>query len=620
MLLFLLPLLFTDSYSLKTVTTSYGKVRGITDYTGGSNHKYSFKSVPFAKPPVGDLRFALPQKPDSWDGVLDGSKYSAACLSNSSLTSTPQKFISEDCLYINIFTSENCLINKCPVIVYYHGGSFSLDSATMFSDRFIFERYVENGIVFVIPAYRLGVFGQFYLGDGDIVPTNLIVHDAIEALHYVHQEISNFGGDKNDVTLMGHSSGAQLVNALGFSHYVDPEQKLFQKFIVLSAHELYGFPEFKIANSFEVAKLVNCFSENKKEVVNCLRGKNALDILQAQKSMEEEEHHLFRSLIQAPPLMDFGEKLAEVKKNAPKGRKMLCGVTEHEFEKFRYTYFRIQGRFLDFENPVEVIMTYHDNFANRTRNMLNSDSSSVIVSAATYSKALINAGGEVYLFETRQKPYSMHVSDMQYIIGIHREKTHTKDMDILDSFYSKMLVNFTKYGEPSPMWEKLDPGRMNFLALEVDEEHGIWPKMEDGFHEELINFWLTDMMELDSNITEQKRENGKLVNITLSNFTTQKPINWTTQNWNIITFPNLNNITTPLPENLSTQFHSNTTSNESTFTTTHSSFEPFTPESFPIYNQWWFYGILVFIVIIVSIVILMILNKSRSEESRPLLA
>lgn len=66
--------------------------------------------------------------------------------------------------------------HKCPVLVYYHGGSFNLDSATMFPDKFILERYVDSGIVFAIPAYRLGVFGQFYLGEQGIVPANLLIH------------------------------------------------------------------------------------------------------------------------------------------------------------------------------------------------------------------------------------------------------------------------------------------------------------------------------------------------------------------------------------------------------------------------------------------------------------
>ncbi|KAF1749533.1 hypothetical protein GCK72_026001 [Caenorhabditis remanei] len=256
-LTFFLTLFFVDSHSFKTVTTSYGKLRGSADYTNKNNTKYSFKSVPFVKPPLGDLRFALPEKPDPWGGILDATKYSAACLSNSSFSSTPQKFIDEDCLYMNIFTSEDCLTKKCPVIVYIHGGSFNLDSATMFPDKFIFERYVENGIVFVIPAYRLGVFGQFYLGEKGGLPTNLLVYDVIQSLHYVHGDISNFGGNPEDVTLMGHSSGGQLVNALGFSDYADPEQKLFQKCIVLSGFEMYGFQEYKESNSIEIAKRVN---------------------------------------------------------------------------------------------------------------------------------------------------------------------------------------------------------------------------------------------------------------------------------------------------------------------------------------------------------------------------
>lgn len=150
---------------------------------------------------------------------------------------------------------------------------------------------------------------------------------------------------------------------------------------------------------------------------------------------------------------------------------------------------------------------------------MNSDSSAVFVSAATYSEALTNAGGNVYLFESRQKPFSMHVTDMQYFIGIHREKNHTTDMDILDSFYSKLLVNFTKFGSPSPSrlfqciylefyvnfiadWEKYDPSKMNFMAMEIDTEQGIEPKMENGFHEELVNFWLINMMQIDRNIIE----------------------------------------------------------------------------------------------------------------------
>ncbi|ULT79825.1 hypothetical protein L3Y34_010424 [Caenorhabditis briggsae] len=614
MRLLLLLILFQESIGLKTVTTSYGKVRGITDYSILGNDKFIFKGIPFVKPPLGDLRFSMPQKPDKWEGVLDASTYKAACPSNSSLSEHAQNFISEDCLYINIFTSQYCLKNKCPVIVYYHGGSYNLDSATMFPDKFILERYVDKGTVFVIPAYRLGVLGQFWLGDKELVPANLLVYDAIEALYYVQDEISNFGGNPNDVTIMGHSSGGQLVNALGVSSYVDPEQELFQKFIVLSSYETFELEHFKINNSLNVAKRVNCFSKNHQEILKCMRNTDVMQILQAQRTMEDEDTAFFKSLIQAPPLMDYGEKLAEIKKRVPP-RKLLCGVTEHEFEKYPYREgFRVEGVFLDFENPVETVTYYHDNFFNKTRNMFNTDSSAVFVSTATYTEAIVNAGGEVYLFETRQKPYSMHVSDMQYFIGIHRELHHTSDMDILDSFYSQMLVNFTKFGEPSPYWNKLDAKEMKFLALEIDTEKGIGPKMENGFHKELVDFWLVDMMELDKNITEQKQTKGS------ANGEANGEVNPTPMQINLTTLGSPNSTEVILESTIFITYVSPIPPRQTTYDPKIDEDQPVEGESAPIYNQWWFYVIIILIVIIAAVLILLALNKNNDPESLPLLA
>ncbi|PIC15545.1 hypothetical protein B9Z55_022478 [Caenorhabditis nigoni] len=613
MRLLLLLILFQESIGLKTVTTSYGKVRGITDYSILGNDKFIFKGIPFVKPPLGDLRFSMPQKPDKWEGVLDASTYKAACPSNSSLSEHAQNFISEDCLYINIFTSQYCLKNKCPVIVYYHGGSYNLDSATMFPDKFILERYVEKGIVFVIPAYRLGVLGQFWLGDKELVPANLLVYDAIEALYYVQKDISNFGGNPRDVTIMGHSSGGQLVNALGVSSYVDPEQELFQKFIVLSSYEIFELEHFKINNSLNVARRVNCISKDHQEILKCMRNTDVMEILHAQRTMEDEDTAFFKSLIQAPPLMDYGEKLTEVKKRVPL-RKLLCGVTEHEFEKYPYREgFRVEGVFLDFENPVETVTYYHDNFFNKTRNLFNTDSSAVFVSTATYTEAIVNAGGEVFLFETRQKPYSMHVSDMQYFIGIHRELNHTSDMDILDSFYSQMLVNFTKFGEPSPYWNKLDTREMNFLALEIDTENGIGPKMEKEFHKELVDFWLVDMMELDRNITEQQKSNN-------GSGEANGDVNPTPMQINLTTPGSYNSTQVILESTVLITYVSPIPPKATTYDPKIDEDQPVEGESAPIYNQWWFYAIIILIVIIAAVLILLALNKNNNPESLPLLA
>ncbi|EGT57935.1 hypothetical protein CAEBREN_08341 [Caenorhabditis brenneri] len=187
-LLFLLILLLPEISSLKVVSTSFGKLRGITEWSDETNLKHIFKK------------------------------------------------------------------NKCPVIVYYHGGAFNLDSATMFPDKFILDRYVANDIVFAIPAFRLGVFGQLYFGPSNVLTENLLMFDAVKALDFVHHEIENFGGDTKRVTVMGHSSGGTLVDALGFSNLIDPDIKMFQQLIVLSAPGMFGFYEMVVENSFTFAE------------------------------------------------------------------------------------------------------------------------------------------------------------------------------------------------------------------------------------------------------------------------------------------------------------------------------------------------------------------------------
>ncbi|KAK6057103.1 hypothetical protein COOONC_05383, partial [Cooperia oncophora] len=138
------------------------------------------KAIPIAKPPIGERRFKLPEPPEPWDGVRDATRYSDACLSNSSISKSPQNLMSEDCLYTNIFTSENCLSRllsaSCPVVFYIHGGRLKHDSAVMFDDQYITDRYSSKDVVFVISAYRLGIFGLATFADDSVVPRNLALY------------------------------------------------------------------------------------------------------------------------------------------------------------------------------------------------------------------------------------------------------------------------------------------------------------------------------------------------------------------------------------------------------------------------------------------------------------
>ncbi|PIC24504.1 hypothetical protein B9Z55_017821 [Caenorhabditis nigoni] len=335
----------------------------------------------------------------------------------------------------------------------------------MFSDEFILERYVSEDVVFVTSAYRLGVFGQLYFGPNGGISENLLVHDF---------------------------------------RLIDPNAQLFQQMITLSAHGAFVFYEGAISQSYELAEKLGCSQGNRSDtqipkIVECLKKTNGSEILNIQTQMVQVDFHAFLGILPGYPVMKPNQTISNFKKNAPK-RNMICGSTELEFavDKFKYP---VPGRFLDVDNFKEDLDWYYKNM--EIHNWTDPNSSPIYISSRTYCETMAKASANAFIFETRQKPMSMHVTDMQYFIGIHREKVHTPDMDILDGFYSKMLVNFTKTGVPAPGWEKLDPKRMNYLELKVDSKMSEGPRMLENYHEKEMDIWFGEVMEYDRNVTKQ---------------------------------------------------------------------------------------------------------------------
>ncbi|UMM39132.1 hypothetical protein L5515_016322 [Caenorhabditis briggsae] len=493
-------------FSQKIISTSYGRLEGKTI----NGKQYMFKNVPYAKPPTGNLRFSLAEFTDPWQNVRNAREYSPACMSNASVeTKTNHLPMSEDCLYINFFTSEKCLVSKiCTTLLYYHGGGINSGSAIQFNDTFILERYVQNDIVFVIPAYRMGIFGLLYFGDDNVVPHNLGIRDCKLALDFIHQEISNFGGNPNDINLLGHSAGGHISMVFGFSRLIDPARRLIKRITVISPPPTYDMPELLIKNCYDFARRVGCYTPNTasdQEMIKCLRAKDARELILVQREMEADLLYMW-NFLPGEPFMKLGQSIADFKENSVP-REMIIGSTinENGFDRRIKENPSIAGNFMDWENPYEVAHRFnfiHDSAPAGT--IHESFTQGIFVSVATYATAQINVGGRVFLFQSNQQP-SSHVSDMQYFVGTHREDYHTPDMDIMDTFYSKMIVNFTKHGEPSPVWEPLDPKRMNYYALEVNTKEGIYPKMEEGFHEADVNFWFINMTAFDREVTRRKK-------------------------------------------------------------------------------------------------------------------
>lgn len=180
-----------------------------------------FLGIPYAKPPVGDLRFRRPQPADAWDGVRTAHEYGSWCygvslrLDGFSQNNTGP--MSEDCLTLNIVRPAHTPRKaKLPVAVWIHGGGYSEGSSAdqRYNGSFLVQESVQmgTGIIFVSFNYRLGIFG-FMAGPvleqtGD---TNIAIHDQRMALTWIQENISKFGGDPNHVTIFGESAGASSV-------------------------------------------------------------------------------------------------------------------------------------------------------------------------------------------------------------------------------------------------------------------------------------------------------------------------------------------------------------------------------------------------------------------------
>ena len=214
-----------------TVLTEYGPVRGFR-----ADGCSEFLGIPFAKPPVGELMFKHPVKPEPWTDVLEASRGSANPVQGPS--SFGPKCQNLDCLYLNVFVPEG-LEGPLPVMVWIYGGSYSHGGIGLVEDgrdeltydMALFAR--ETGTIVVTFNYRLNLYGFLPLTEfGDRFDANNGLYDQIMALRFVKDNIASFGGDPDNVTVFGQSAGGACILAL----MTMPEAKgLFVRSIVQSA-------------------------------------------------------------------------------------------------------------------------------------------------------------------------------------------------------------------------------------------------------------------------------------------------------------------------------------------------------------------------------------------------
>ncbi len=483
------------------VSIQNGQIKG---YTNSSGDIRIFKGIPFAQPPVGDLRWKAPQPVKNWDGIIDCTDFGPSPMQAapapfmfwSSEFLIPEKPISEDCLYLNVWSGAKDPSEKRPVIVYIYGGGFrSGGSGCPIYDG---EAMAKKGIVFVSINYRVGVFG--FLAHPELTQEteykssgNYALLDMVAALHWVRKNIQAFGGDPENVTIAGQSAGAFAVNFLTASPLA---KGLFHRAIAESGASFVSSPlrtEISIRNAetqgAAYAQSLNCNS------IKELRSKTADEILQMQGGLSS-------------PIIDGYVLPESIYNTYQKGNQndvpVLAGWNKEDIVFMRPTSaesFReqMQKRLGEYSNDFfSVYPSGTEEESTQSQSELSRDESFAF-QMYTWAKMQSNTGkSNVYLynFDRALPAYgpetqfgAFHSSEIVYAynnLNTLDRPWEESDYQIADTM-SSYWVNFANSGDPNgpdlPKWPSFEPAEEMVMIIDEKTESKVLPSIDQ------MHFW-----------------------------------------------------------------------------------------------------------------------------------
>ena len=472
------------------------------DLTGVYNEDQSvevYTGIPYAAPPVGDLRFKETQPAESWEGVKVCDHFAPMSMQSESSTlwnslvgayiynnlklfdfsDNYREAMSEDSLYLNIWKPAGD-ISDCPVIVFIHGGSLQTGQSSY--DQYRGETYAKKGIVFVSITYRLNIFG--YYADEDLIaesPNNTTGNygllDQIEALKWVNANIASFGGDVNNITIAGESAGASSVNAL----CVSPLAKgLFKKAVAESsgivAHTPYHtFRSLKEALEMKKEAFAT-LGVSSVEEMRALDAKTLVGAAGQYNSMTVDGYAITKQ-----PYLTYeaGENNEEA---------LINGFNAHEADVFT-----ILGTKVTEENYEEILRSYFGDSTEKIMELYPATAGdgaksqyNAVMSASwfayshyTWSRYLAAQNKPVYeyYFTKENKGLSTnHAGELPYFYGcLETQPQNYTDSDYaLSETITDYIANFAKTGDPNgeglPTWPTYEemPNRVLELGETVE--------------------------------------------------------------------------------------------------------------------------------------------------------
>ncbi|XP_070579474.1 neuroligin-4, X-linked-like [Ptychodera flava] len=269
------------------VETTHGPVRGIRSEVSALNVTY-FRAIPYAEPPVGDLRFSKPVDKEPWDPdhEFDATKFGVSCPQPMEYGGwmkevLPSEEVDEDCLQLNIYVPNEEPEEPYAVMVWIHGGGFVIGQGMLYESSALSSLY---GVIVVTINYRLGALGFISTKD-EHLPGNYGLHDQILALRWVKNNAAFFGGDPNRITIFGESAGGFSCSILSHTSLIQGEE-LFHRAISQSGTLFPGIVppvDMTIGFSETVGENLGCEDvEDHAKLVECLRDATYEEIVEAQ--------------------------------------------------------------------------------------------------------------------------------------------------------------------------------------------------------------------------------------------------------------------------------------------------------------------------------------------------
>ncbi|XP_076250484.1 juvenile hormone esterase-like [Rhynchophorus ferrugineus] len=512
----------------QVVQTTYGPIIGTIKSTISEGKPYyAYQGIPYAKPPLGELRFAAPVPPETWLLPKLTMVDKGRCIQLNVPTGT------EDCLYLNVYSPTTNSSAKLPVMVWIYGGFF-LWGDSQYNDAGP-DFFLDQDVVFVDFNYRLGVLG-FLSTDDEVAPGNWALKDQIMALKWVQENIERFGGDKDSITVFGQSAGAGATSYLSLI----PETKgLFHKVILQSgsALNMWSLARQPRRAAFGMGKAFGIETNDAATLIAGLRNISGLQLTVVGLSQT------FAEAIESDPLggLVFGPSIEPSIDGALVTFRSYEKMANGDFHKLPFMMgFTSQegGQTIQVINWIKAYLTTFDtnplklipNSMNLNDTLMETEVALLIrthyfgvlpvifldkefiqfmgddqfVRAVHQAAKLMSQYTDVYLYRfsyqgdvysDRSNTDVYHAEELNYLFEITNNPQLTSENDLAKRHQLvKMWTNFAKYSNPTPnvdpeldsiIWEKMSYNQDKYLDI------GKELKMSSDLSLYNIDFWET---------------------------------------------------------------------------------------------------------------------------------